>query len=137
MPYRISLLILPLTLAAATAAGAQAPSNVRVTARVVVVDRGAASRAGVSYVTLADGRVQVTPAAQSRGSLAVRGPLGIASVAKNVATLGHDNAEGVWDKIYRSGLNLLQLAALIAVRIGVMNLLPVPGLDVGHLMLYA
>lgn len=67
----------------------------------------------------------------------LRGPLGIASVAKNVAQLGADSSESPFDKIFRSGVNLLQLAALISVSIGFMNLLPVPVLDGGHLLFYA
>lgn len=67
----------------------------------------------------------------------LRGPLGIATVTKNVAALGADGADGMLDTIFRSSLNLLQLAALISVSIGFMNLLPVPVLDGGHLMFYA
>jgi regulator of sigma E protease len=71
------------------------------------------------------------------GADELRGPLGIASVAKNVATLGADESETFLDTLGRSGINLLQLAALISVSIGFMNLLPVPVLDGGHLMFYA
>jgi len=71
------------------------------------------------------------------GADELRGPLGIASVAKNVATLGADDSEGILGAVARSGINLLQLAALISVSIGFMNLLPVPVLDGGHLMFYA
>jgi regulator of sigma E protease len=67
----------------------------------------------------------------------LRGPLGIATVTKNVAQLGAEGSSGFLDTLGRSGLNLLQLAALISVSIGFMNLLPVPVLDGGHLMFYA
>jgi regulator of sigma E protease len=67
----------------------------------------------------------------------LRGPLGIATVTKNVAALGAEGSTGPWDTVLRSSLNLLQLAALISVSIGFMNLLPVPVLDGGHLMFYA
>ncbi|PZQ57254.1 MAG: RIP metalloprotease RseP [Phenylobacterium zucineum] len=67
----------------------------------------------------------------------LRGPLGIATVTKNVAELGAEGSSGLLDTLGRSGLNLLQLAALISVSIGFMNLLPVPVLDGGHLMFYA
>jgi len=67
----------------------------------------------------------------------LRGPLGIATVTKNVATLGADGSDGIGETIFRSGVNLLQLAALISVSIGFMNLLPVPVLDGGHLLFYA
>ncbi|MDZ4371465.1 MAG: RIP metalloprotease [Phenylobacterium sp.] len=71
------------------------------------------------------------------GADELRGPLGIATVTKNVAELGADGSDGLGDTILRSSLNLLQLAALISVSIGFMNLLPVPVLDGGHLMFYA
>lgn len=67
----------------------------------------------------------------------LRGPLGIATVTKNVATLGADSSQGVVEIVSRSALNLLQLVALLSVSIGFMNLLPVPVLDGGHLMFYA
>ena len=67
----------------------------------------------------------------------LRGPLGIATVTKNVATLGVDSADGIWVTLGRSSLNLLQLVAVLSVSIGFMNLLPVPVLDGGHLMFYA
>jgi len=67
----------------------------------------------------------------------LRGPLGIATVTKNVAALGAEGSAGPLDTLFRSSINLLQLAALISVSIGFMNLLPVPVLDGGHLMFYA
>jgi regulator of sigma E protease len=67
----------------------------------------------------------------------LRGPLGIATVTGKVAALGAEDSEGLGDALMRSSLNLLQLAALISVSIGFMNLLPVPVLDGGHLMFYA
>jgi len=66
----------------------------------------------------------------------LRGPLGIATVTKNVATLGADSSQGVVEIVSRSALNLLQLVAVLSVSIGFMNLLPVPVLDGGHLMFY-
>lgn len=67
----------------------------------------------------------------------LRGPLGIASVTGKVAALGAEGSTSLLDTLGRSSLNLLQLAALISVSIGFMNLLPVPVLDGGHLMFYA
>lgn len=67
----------------------------------------------------------------------LRGPLGIATVTKNVAALGAEGSSGLSETLVRASLNLLQLAALISVSIGFMNLLPVPVLDGGHLMFYA
>jgi len=50
------------------------------------------------------------------------GPLGMASVSKQAASAGF--------------MNLLQLAALLSVSIGLINLFPVPILDGGHLLYY-
>lgn len=71
MLYRIAAVALAL----ASAGASPAQENVSVRARVVVVDREAASRAGVTYLTLADGRVQV--GGGRRGTIAVQGPVGI------------------------------------------------------------
>ncbi len=67
----------------------------------------------------------------------LRGPLGIADVTKNVTRLGVEGAPDLPSMLAGAGLNLVQLAALISVSIGFMNLLPVPVLDGGHLMFYA
>ncbi len=67
----------------------------------------------------------------------LRGPLGIASVTGKIAQLGAEGATSVQDMLFRSGVNLLQLAALISVSIGFINLLPIPVLDGGHLLFYA
>lgn len=53
----------------------------------------------------------------------LRGPLGIGQMTSQVATLGL--------------LQLMSLAAALSVSIGLMNLLPVPVLDGGHLVFYA
>jgi regulator of sigma E protease len=53
----------------------------------------------------------------------LRGPLGIGQMTSQVATLGI--------------LQLITLAAALSVSIGLMNLLPVPMLDGGHLLFYA
>lgn len=52
----------------------------------------------------------------------LRGPLGIGQMTSQVATLGI--------------LQLISLAAALSVSIGLMNLLPVPMLDGGHLLFY-
>jgi regulator of sigma E protease len=67
----------------------------------------------------------------------LRGPLGIATVTKNVATLGNDSSDGFLENLGRSALNLAQLVAVLSVSIGFMNLLPIPVLDGGHLLFYA
>ena len=53
----------------------------------------------------------------------LRGPLGIGQMTSQVATLGI--------------IQLISLAAALSVSIGLMNLLPVPMLDGGHLVFYA
>ena len=53
----------------------------------------------------------------------LRGPLGIGQLTSQVATLGI--------------LQLITLAAALSVSIGLMNLLPIPVLDGGHLLFYA
>ncbi len=52
------------------------------------------------------------------------GPAGIAKLSADVAETG-------------GGLSLLQLAAILSVSIGLLNLFPIPMLDGGHLMFYA
>ena len=53
----------------------------------------------------------------------LRGPVGVAGAARQIATLGI--------------LALIQLAALMSVSIGLVNLFPIPLLDGGHLLYYA
>ena len=67
----------------------------------------------------------------------LRGPLGIANVTGKVAQLSAEGAPSFGAMLGGATLNLLQLAALISVSIGFMNLLPVPMLDGGHLLFYA
>src|SRR5690606_34962202 len=56
----------------------------------------------------------------------LHGPLGIANVTGKVAQLSAEGAPSFGAMIGGASLNLLQLAALISVSIGFMNLLPVP-----------
>lgn len=58
-----------------------------------------------------------------QGSEQIGGPIRIAQVSSQVATLGFGA--------------LLNLAALLSVSIGLLNLLPIPMLDGGHLLFYA
>lgn len=71
------------------------------------------------------------------GTDQLRGPLGIASVTKNVAQIGAEGAPSFGLMVLGASVNLVQLVALISVSIGFMNLLPVPVLDGGHLLFYA
>lgn len=79
MRYLKKLQLLACLLAAPLPALAQEAANVRVTARVVVIDREAAARAGVSYLALGGGRVEVRPVRSGRGGAGARigGPLGV------------------------------------------------------------
>lgn len=57
------------------------------------------------------------------GVEAVSGPIGITKTVATVAKTGF--------------LNVLYLIVIISINLGIMNLLPFPGLDGGHLMIYA
>lgn len=74
----VAFLLTGLHWTSSAAVYAQGP-QVRLTTHTVVVDREAARRAGVSYVTLADGRVEVqgVPVRRRGATVAVQGPLGI------------------------------------------------------------
>ena len=65
------------------------------------------------------------------------GPLGIASVTKQVTDAGASAGGDVATKSANIALTLLSLTAVLSVGIGFMNLLPVPVLDGGHLVFYA
>lgn len=73
----------------------------------------------------------------------LNGPIGIATTAGQIANLAvSDNgpagaAVGVDERIGRLFLGLLTLSALLSVALGLMNLLPIPVLDGGHLVYYA
>jgi regulator of sigma E protease len=67
----------------------------------------------------------------------LRGPIGIAGVAGKVTELGAAGATSLGAMLLGVGVNLLQVAALISVSLGFMNLLPLPVLDGGHLLFYA
>jgi regulator of sigma E protease len=68
----------------------------------------------------------------------IAGPLGIINVSGQVATSALSGPGGDWG--YRLGilaLSLLKLAAVLSVAVGIVNLLPIPILDGGHLLFYA
>lgn len=67
----------------------------------------------------------------------LRGPLGIATVTGKVAQLGAEGAANVPAMLLAVGINLVQVAALVSVSLGFINLLPLPVLDGGHLLFYA
>lgn len=63
--------------------------------------------------------------------------VGIANTSGKVAELGAQGAKGPLEVVGGSTLALLELAAVISVSLGFMNLLPLPVLDGGHLAFYA
>lgn len=65
------------------------------------------------------------------------GPLGIADASKQVAAAGAEQGGDLTQKTLGVLLSLIQLAAILSVGIGFLNLLPVPVLDGGHLAFYA
>ena len=70
----------------------------------------------------------------------IAGPLGIINVSGQVATsaLSGPGGGADWtDRLGMLGLALLQLAAVLSVAVGFVNLLPIPILDGGHLLFYA
>ncbi|WP_374570493.1 RIP metalloprotease [Phenylobacterium sp.] len=65
------------------------------------------------------------------------GPLRIAQASGQAAKEGAAGAGDVGSMLLGAGVALLNLAAVLSVGIGFMNLLPVPVLDGGHLLFYA
>jgi regulator of sigma E protease len=64
------------------------------------------------------------------------GPLGIAQASGAIAHAGAEGAPNAWLGFLGGSVALLELAAVLSVSIGFMNLLPVPVLDGGHLLFY-
>jgi len=71
------------------------------------------------------------------GADQISGPLGIANVTGKVAQFSAEGAPNLGVMLLVVTVNLVQLAALISVSVGFMNLLPIPILDGGHLLFYA
>lgn len=68
----------------------------------------------------------------------IAGPLGIANITGQVATSALDAPRtGPWERLQRLMLSLLNLAAILSIAVGIVNLLPIPILDGGHLVFYA
>jgi regulator of sigma E protease len=63
--------------------------------------------------------------------------LGIADTSGKVARMGAEGATNGAEMLGGALLALIQLAALLSVSVGLMNLLPLPILDGGHLLFYA
>ncbi len=64
------------------------------------------------------------------------GPVGIAGVVNEIVTeVGEDTKEeGFWTKVYWLIVNLMSFTVLISANLGIMNLLPIPGLDGGRFL---
>ena len=68
----------------------------------------------------------------------IAGPLGIINVSGQVASSALNGPGGDWtDRVFILVLSLLKLAAVLSVAVGIVNLLPIPILDGGHLLFYA
>jgi regulator of sigma E protease len=68
----------------------------------------------------------------------IAGPLGIINVSGQVASGALSGSGDDWPaKLRMLGLALLNLAAVLSVAVGFVNLLPIPILDGGHLLFYA
>ncbi len=69
----------------------------------------------------------------------IAGPLGIINVSGQVATsaLNGPDDGGIGARLGLLALSLLSLAAVLSVAVGIVNLLPIPILDGGHLLFYA
>ncbi|WP_420432563.1 M50 family metallopeptidase [Hyphobacterium sp.] len=67
----------------------------------------------------------------------LNGPLGIVTVSGQVANASIDNAQSAGQAAGGLAINLIQLVALFSIGLGLVNLLPIPILDGGHLVYYA
>jgi regulator of sigma E protease len=67
----------------------------------------------------------------------LNGPLGIVTVSGQIANGTVDNAPNAGTAAGRLALNLIQLAGFFSIGLGLVNLLPIPILDGGHLVYYA
>lgn len=67
----------------------------------------------------------------------IAGPLGILNASGQVTTMALDSTDsGIFAKAGSVALALLQWAAMLSVAVGIVNLLPIPVLDGGHLLFY-
>ena len=67
----------------------------------------------------------------------LNGPLGIAKAAGGISQQATAGEASVGLKAANLGLSLVQLAAILSIGIGFINLMPIPVLDGGHLVFYA
>ncbi|MGZ8364148.1 MAG: M50 family metallopeptidase [Caulobacteraceae bacterium] len=67
----------------------------------------------------------------------IRGPVGMAQATGGVAKLSASHGETTGEKVALLALNMISMAAVISVAVGIINLMPIPMLDGGHLLFYA
>ena len=67
----------------------------------------------------------------------LNGPLGIATAAGQVAQRSIEGHNSAFDAARALLVNLINLAGVLSVGLGLVNLLPIPILDGGHLVYYA
>lgn len=67
----------------------------------------------------------------------LNGPLGIFEVAGQTARVSVEQGENAGDSALKWLANMIQLAGFLSVGLGLVNLLPIPILDGGHLVYYA
>jgi regulator of sigma E protease len=67
----------------------------------------------------------------------IAGPIGIFNMSGQVSQSAVSTEANVWDNILSWLVSAVSLAAILSVAVGIVNLLPVPVLDGGHLMFYA
>lgn len=67
----------------------------------------------------------------------LNGPLGILEVAGQTAQRSVDAGSSTGESAYLWLVNMIQLAGFLSIGLGLVNLLPIPILDGGHLMYYA
>lgn len=72
---------------------------------------------------------------QLGGLLRIGGVSG--DIAKKSIEQAQDSGQGPWAGVGAAVLRLIELAAILSVGIGLLNLLPIPVLDGGHLVYYA
>ncbi|MBL8550755.1 MAG: RIP metalloprotease [Hyphomonadaceae bacterium] len=68
----------------------------------------------------------------------IAGPAGILNESGRIASRAIDQTDvSPWERLSDLLLSLLQWAAILSVAVGIVNLLPIPILDGGHLLFYA
>ncbi len=67
----------------------------------------------------------------------LNGPLGIATTAGQTAMTSVEHGEDAAQSVFLLLINLVNLAGFLSVGLGLVNLLPIPILDGGHLVYYA